>query len=417
MVTLDRVPPVYTRTKMNTLISTVESFANGFTASGTFIAPPSYTIAYDGADYHACNAYQTLFGGPADAGGVDGGDCYDVVNAAIQAAITAGGGRVAFKAGVYPIDTQIIVNTQYPRLLIEGAGSNTKLNFSGDGACFLLQAEAERVILRDFEINLSGDSDYGVKMLHGHKNIISHVDIYGEGDGDGRIGIVIAGESHWNSIQDCLLEDIQTGIFGEYVVEGAVGWPIFNNIYNTFIHDVHDGIHLEGTDWYVDGTSVQAFDGIGLRIGGDGYGSWGVFNKLYCESGGAACTACVQVEALSGNSNFIEPSLIVTGAGEQYINNGVGPSCWVGSKYRHGWYVENVVHGTQFNHGLFDTPTNVQVNLYCHSDDLPVGEVVIPWVMAVDDTTITVGMRYLDGDIVPKVAEVYTIYVQAEYQP
>jgi len=55
----------------------------GFTPSGTFKSPYDFVIVYDGVDYYACNAFQVVYGGPDDAGGVDGGDAAAVINAAV----------------------------------------------------------------------------------------------------------------------------------------------------------------------------------------------------------------------------------------------------------------------------------------------------------------------------------------------
>lgn len=56
----------------------------GFTSSGTFRSPYSYLVDFDGTDYYACNAYQVVYGGPSDAGAVDGGDPEAVIQAALD---------------------------------------------------------------------------------------------------------------------------------------------------------------------------------------------------------------------------------------------------------------------------------------------------------------------------------------------
>jgi hypothetical protein len=63
---------------------------NGYTPSGTFISPYTFLISIDAEDYiHASNAFQTIYGGPDDAGEVDGTDPIAVIQAALDG-LTAG---------------------------------------------------------------------------------------------------------------------------------------------------------------------------------------------------------------------------------------------------------------------------------------------------------------------------------------
>jgi len=59
----------------------------GFTPSGIFFTQPSYLISYNGIDYYANNAYQTVYGGSLDVGGADGAKLSDV----LQHCLNAGG--------------------------------------------------------------------------------------------------------------------------------------------------------------------------------------------------------------------------------------------------------------------------------------------------------------------------------------
>jgi hypothetical protein len=63
---------------------------NGFTPSGTFRSPYNFLIDFDDTDYYASNAFQVVYGGPDDAGTVDGADLEAVINAALSA-MTEGG--------------------------------------------------------------------------------------------------------------------------------------------------------------------------------------------------------------------------------------------------------------------------------------------------------------------------------------
>ena len=102
---------------------------DGFTPSGTFKSPYSYLIDFDGTDYHACNAFQTVYGGPDDEGGVDGTNIAAVSQAAIDATYTAGGGRVMFKAMDATFTSYLLLKPNV-ELLGEGMGC-TILRFDG----------------------------------------------------------------------------------------------------------------------------------------------------------------------------------------------------------------------------------------------------------------------------------------------
>jgi hypothetical protein len=55
----------------------VDSY-RGFTTSGIFRDPYTFIIDFDGTDYYAINANQTVYGGPSDVG-VDGGSAQLVI--------------------------------------------------------------------------------------------------------------------------------------------------------------------------------------------------------------------------------------------------------------------------------------------------------------------------------------------------
>lgn len=44
---------------------------NGFTGSGVFKSNFDILVVTDGTDYYGCNAFQIVYGGPSDAGGVN----------------------------------------------------------------------------------------------------------------------------------------------------------------------------------------------------------------------------------------------------------------------------------------------------------------------------------------------------------
>lgn len=106
-------------------------FYNGYTATGTFVLPASFTISTNnvgGIDYYyAHNAYQLIYGGPTSIG-VDGTDCAAVHNAAIQAA--GQGRRIFVKSGIYPLPADSIVDNV--GVSVEGEHGAGDLFFSDD---------------------------------------------------------------------------------------------------------------------------------------------------------------------------------------------------------------------------------------------------------------------------------------------
>lgn len=84
MVTYRKVPPVYVEAEFNNLLADFENWANGWTPSGTFVNPCTFVVSKSGSDYAASNAYQTIYGGSGDAGGVDGADAMAVIQAALN---------------------------------------------------------------------------------------------------------------------------------------------------------------------------------------------------------------------------------------------------------------------------------------------------------------------------------------------
>src|SRR4030067_1527565 len=58
---------------------------NGFAPSEAPRQIVTLVISSDGADWHASNAYQTIYGGAGDVGGVDGADAAAVIQAAYDA--------------------------------------------------------------------------------------------------------------------------------------------------------------------------------------------------------------------------------------------------------------------------------------------------------------------------------------------
>lgn len=130
---------------------------NGFTPSGTFKTLPTYIISKDATpDYYASNAYQTIYGGPGDAGGVDGGNPQAVVQAALDNLTS--GGSLWFKAGTYDFD-DTCCNVENSNVAIFGEGKATHIigDDSGNGAFYFYNASGTRSNFLVRNIYFTGD--------------------------------------------------------------------------------------------------------------------------------------------------------------------------------------------------------------------------------------------------------------------
>ncbi len=91
-----KYPPAVTPANWNAMIDRV----NGYTPSGTFVSPYTYVISTDDTYYYASNAFQIIYGGPDDAGGVDGTD----PQAVFDACIASHKKEIVFATGTYTLD-------------------------------------------------------------------------------------------------------------------------------------------------------------------------------------------------------------------------------------------------------------------------------------------------------------------------
>ena len=112
------VPPVITQERFNRILADFWSMVEGFTPSGTFVNPCTYTITQSAGVASANNAYQTLYGGTGDAGGVDGDD----LEAVIQAVLTnITSGKIFIRNGNWPVASGLTVSSKNNvELVLEG---------------------------------------------------------------------------------------------------------------------------------------------------------------------------------------------------------------------------------------------------------------------------------------------------------
>ena len=398
----------------------------GFSSNGSFVSPYSFVLTKNIVGgvtyYYANNAFQSIYGGAGSAGGVDGSDC-DAVFAAVKANVIAvGGGSIYLTPGTYPLANTFEVDTQFPSLNIIGAGRSTILAYSGTSACIKFSAEAETCLLSNFKIILSGAGSCGVLLDHGQKNKFDNIDIEGTGNTDGRTGIIVSGESHWNKFYDCSVHNIQNCYHWRYVSEAGVGYPIRNMAYDCIARDCGNGWKIESTDNLFDAITCENFNGVGIDLGAAGAGGWNEFNKPYIEGGGLeeAGSIAIRINVAAGSETFVSPvyNMVV---GTKLVNNGGTHSRWVGPNYQNGWYVADCVNGTVFNHGLAGTPSSVHLTLLTGTDFLSASKNIIVFASAISSTQITVGMQWSDGSLVTSrpapYTGGYTVYVYAEYQP
>ena len=109
-----KYPPAVNPENWNAMVD----FFNGFTPEGIFKNPYDYMIVTDGTNYYACNSYQIIFGGPDDAGGVDGEDANAVIKAVFATADC-----VYLGPGIFEIDgTDMITITRSMDVFGAGIG-------------------------------------------------------------------------------------------------------------------------------------------------------------------------------------------------------------------------------------------------------------------------------------------------------
>jgi hypothetical protein len=75
-----KYPPEFRPIDWNTMVD----FYNGFTPTGSFKSAYNFLITYDSTYYYASNAFQTIYGGASDAGGVSGASLLAVTQACIN---------------------------------------------------------------------------------------------------------------------------------------------------------------------------------------------------------------------------------------------------------------------------------------------------------------------------------------------
>ena len=110
MVTVPTYPPVRTPAVWNAWMAAVESWRSGFVGTGTYVNNYDYIVIKNGSDYEANNAFQTIYGGAADAGGIDGADGYAVIQECIDDCEAAGGGRTLLKGPAdFEVDTTLTI--------------------------------------------------------------------------------------------------------------------------------------------------------------------------------------------------------------------------------------------------------------------------------------------------------------------
>ncbi|MFA5365982.1 MAG: NosD domain-containing protein [Candidatus Bathyarchaeia archaeon] len=139
---------------------------DGFTASGVFRSQQKFIIDFDGTDYYACNAYQTIYGGASDAGGVDGSDPTAVIQACLTAATT--GGLLFLKNNQYEV-TKLTVNNPYIHLVGETLATELKLADGTNDDLLLINYGANDVQIENLYLNGNkANNATGLSCIHSY---------------------------------------------------------------------------------------------------------------------------------------------------------------------------------------------------------------------------------------------------------
>lgn len=269
----------------------------GYTPSGTFLNPCTFTISEDGTDTYASNAYQTIYGGSSDTGGVDGGDAAAVIQAAVDA-LGDPGGKILFRQGRYNIDTAIDLSGIYNVWLeMESLGWASPAETAQQQEVGLVQT-ADIGTDGLFNINNTGSNAF-------YMITIKNLKFLGDYSGSAWASSAIRGDAsgHCN-IVDCDIHDFKYGIDGSSFGDN-------DYIYHNFINRCYRGIWFSGSNSEISYNYISSCDEAGMYIGGENNEL--VNNQIYSNTGNGITVA--QTATFKGTQ--------IRG-GEIYLNGGAG---------------------------------------------------------------------------------------------
>jgi len=280
----DSIPPVITQARLNRILADFWATVSGFSPTGSFVDPFTYVISKIGADYYANSGSQTLFGGPDDAGGVDGASAIAVITAALNAS-----GSIRLKANTtFPLTAKLSLTDTHNYVSIRGEGRSSVLQLAcNDDLVYILgdvpPDTATHITLSDLTL----DGNKAAYPAGKNALYIKH-------------SMYDTFQNLWikNAVEDGVhFENAQRSIFNNIFIkdcdgEGFYGYNIGGEtiLSNMWIAESGlNGIKLDSAN-YVQGTNIfsvaSGYHGMLLAHTGDYACSFNTFNNVHCLNNG-----------------------------------------------------------------------------------------------------------------------------------
>ena len=233
----------------------------------------TYIVRINGSYYEAIKggtstgAGTIAYGGEDNAGAVDGTNAAAVIQAALDAVESAGGGSLYLSAGDYDIRNKCTVGS---RTMIQGVGDATRLH-QNDNLDYIFETKVDQINWRNVFANFSVDGKKASRTSGTaiHLQSAQHAEVYGISIEDMKEhGIVLSGTLtnqtlgcflHHNYMRDCESHFVESGdeaydLLAQANIIGGTDRPIGNafelvwdthaKVQNNHIWQVNIGVHL-----------------------------------------------------------------------------------------------------------------------------------------------------------------------------
>lgn len=225
------------------------AFFNGYSPVGTFVNSYTFIISTDGTYFYANNAFQTVYGGSSNVGGIDGTDFKAVLDAA-TAATTTNGGAIHIKRATYNPNGAIII----PANVSVNCEFGTVITPTGNFDVIRLQKNAQ---IHGAIIDVSSVTGWGSTAL-----LI---------DGSDIIGATSGHRTGYSNLR--LIGALDTGVTDrgaaiKYYLDGASPEQIcYVNAENIYIQGFRYGIllHNDGSTGFINSNVFKKLYGYAVR--------------------------------------------------------------------------------------------------------------------------------------------------------
>ena len=224
---------------------------NGFAPSEAPRQMVTLVISSDGADWHASNAYQTVYGGAGDNGGVDGADAAAVIQAAYDA--LGAGQAILIRSPGSDVRLQSALMFDTDNTAVYGEGLTTLAKTGGGNIVTVTGNNCE---LANLDIDNYGSTATSAIKIQGVNTVLRNVVAQGV---PGSCGIWLNTNSwncqFWNvrtvnCLQGIRLDDADANNLQVF------GGGLYSNVASAVLIDYSggDNLHVYGTDF--EGTAT-----------------------------------------------------------------------------------------------------------------------------------------------------------------